>query len=84
MLGEFSVAAERLAKPHGNLAVPYYRECFGSRLDALMREGDGMDQKYKQEIFDLMHAQEALAIRNYKLEKYWQPSPFPADERGLV
>lgn len=84
MLGEFSVAAKRLATRPGDLAVPYYRECFGSLLDELMLSGDAMDRGQKQKLFDRMHEQEAVAIRNFKLEKHWQPSPFPAEEKGLV
>ncbi len=38
----------------------------------------------KREAFAYLHEREAQTIRNLKLEKYWQPSPFPAEEQGLI
>jgi hypothetical protein len=43
-----------------------------------------LSKKRKREILQYLHEREAQAIRNFKLEKYWRPRPFPAEEYGLV
>ena len=43
-----------------------------------------LSKKRKREILQHLHEREATAIRNFRLEKYWEPSPFPAEEQGVV
>jgi hypothetical protein len=50
----------------------------GRRLAEL---GNDLAPRDKSAILRLMHEREAQAVRNMKLERYWQPTPFPAEER---
>ena len=83
-LGNFSEAARLLSVPHGKLL---HREFdawlpgLGDRLEAM---GDDLPLADKRAIVAMLHAREAAVIKSLKLEKFWQPAPFPAEELGLV
>jgi hypothetical protein len=52
--------------------------------DRLARQGDKLSMEDKRALIAILHEREAAAIRFMKLEKYWQPTPFPAEAKGLV
>lgn len=57
---------------------------FGPLAPLLVERGDRLTTGEKRQVFASLHRQEERAIRAFKLERYWQPTPFPAEERGLA
>lgn len=43
-----------------------------------------LSRKKRKRIFEYLRQREAGTIRNFRLEKYWRPTPFPAEEKGLA
>jgi hypothetical protein len=83
--GEFAAAHQLVSKFGGRTSAgEIVLERFGPLGPALIERGDRLTGEEKRIVIAMLHEQEARAIRNYKLEKYWQPSPFPAEEKGLV
>jgi hypothetical protein len=83
--GEFAAAHQLVSKFGGRTSAgEIVLERFGPLGLALIERGDRLTGEEKRIVIAMLHEQEARAIRNYKLEKYWQPSPFPAEEKGLV
>ncbi len=56
----------------------------GDLAERVLDHGNDITTAEKHTIFTRMHEREAEAIRNMKLEKHWIPTPFPAEENGLV
>ncbi len=52
--------------------------------DRLAEQGDKLSIDDKRALIAILHERERAAIHAMKLEKYWQPTPFPAEEQGLV
>ena len=79
-------AAHQLVSKFGGRAIAgeIALERFGPLGRAMIERGDRLNSDEKRTIIAMLHEQEARSIRNYKLEKYWEPSPFPAEEKGLV
>ncbi len=57
---------------------------FGELYPMLYERGDRLTRDEKRRVIASLHAQEERVIKEFKLEKYWQPSPFPAEEQELV
>jgi len=82
--GEFNDAAEWMAKDwrhEPRKLINSYIEGLGDRL---ADKGGGISMEDKRALVAILHESESTAIHAMKLEKYWQPSPFPAEEQGLV
>ncbi len=70
--------------PQRQWIEPYAELFCGDLTQRLLDHGNAITADERRTIFARMHEQEAIAIRRYKLEKHWIPTPFPAEERGLV
>lgn len=80
MHGRFGgMAANRFN--HARMMLEKYQPGLADRL---LQLGDDLPVEDKQAILRILHEREADAIRTMKLEKHWIPTPFPAEERGLV
>jgi hypothetical protein len=84
MLGEFDRVRANVVAPLGRPVQEWLRKIFGDIGSRLIEKGAAITLDDKRTLMAQMHEREAQAIRNFKLEKYWQPSPFPAEEYGLV
>jgi hypothetical protein len=84
MLGEFDRVRENVVAPLGRPVQDWLRKVFGDVGGRLIDRGGAIAFEDKRALMAQMHEREAQAIRNFRLEKYWQPTPFPAEEQGLV
>jgi len=83
--GDFEPAHALWSKTKGRGVIGEVLETkFGPLAPMLVARGDRLTADEKRQVFASLHQQEERAIRAFKLEKYWRPSPFPAEERGLV
>lgn len=82
--GEFDEAAEILKDywDHNVIdAVNQYQAGLGDRL---IDYGNDLPRADKRALLAYLHERQAADIKTMKLEKHWQPTPFPAEEKGLV
>ena len=82
--GDFREAAEWLANDRGRYSHNCLDEHLPGLADRLAGQGDDLTMEDKRALIDVLHQREAAAVKALKLEKYWQKTPFPAEEDGLV
>lgn len=82
--GRFSFALNGLATGPGGRICEFANAHSPGLGDRLREKGDDLSVEDKRALIDMLHARERNAIHALKLEKHWQPSLFPAEEKGLV
>ncbi len=85
IIGDFDIAAEILQDP--DTRVIYYDEVISYREylnraapgfgDHIAEYGNALPQADREAFARFSHALELENVRQFKVEKYWQPSPFP-------
>lgn len=61
--------------------LPSVRWYCGDLAERVLDHGNDITSAERRSIFARMHEREAEAVRKMKLEEYWIPTPFPAEER---
>jgi hypothetical protein len=85
--GEFSRAKNCLGdviESYRQTALKDFNNNYPGLGDRLAEQGDKLSIDDKRALIAILHEREAAAICALKLEKYWQPTPFPAEEQRLV
>jgi hypothetical protein len=82
--GEFKRAKECLDVPYQERLLRDYNKRHAGLGDRLAKQGERLSRDDKRLLIALLHEREAAAIKAMKLEKHWIPTPFPAEEKGLV
>ena len=82
--GDFKEAAEWMAKDWRHEPRKLINSHIPGLGDRLAEQGDNLSMEDKRKLIAVLHEREAAAIHALKLEKYWRPTPFPAEENGLV
>lgn len=82
--GDFDEASRSLS----NMRLHHKADFLNAHLpglgDRLIKYGNDLPREDKRAIIDYLHQREREAVTCMKLEKYWQPTPFPAEEKELV
>ena len=82
--GDFDAAALHATKDFWSLSRKACNEWQTGLGDRLVEQGDALSIDDKQALIAMLHRWEEDAIRALKLEKHWERTPFPAEEKGLV
>lgn len=85
VMGDFETAAEMLRSPDS--FVIYYDEVISYRAylnraapelgEQIARYGNALPQAARDAFAQFSHSKELENVRNFKIEKYWKPTPFP-------
>ncbi len=81
--GDFDAAALHATKDFWSLSRSACNEWQTGLGDRLVEQGDALSTEDKQALIAMLRRREEDAIRALKLEKHWERTPFPAEERGL-
>jgi len=82
--GDFDAAALHATKDFWSLSRNACNEWQTGLGDRLVEQGDALSTEDKQALIAMLHRREEDAVRALKLEKNWERTPFPAEEKGLA
>lgn len=82
--GEFKGAAKWMAEDWRHEPRKLINAHIEGLGDRLAEQGDKISMEDKRALVAILHELESAAIHAMKLEKYWQSTPFPVEEQGLV
>lgn len=78
--GDFGLAHALWSKTGGKGVIgEVLDKKFGPLAPLLIERGDRLTPDEKRQVFASLHEQEARAIKVYRLERHWIPTPFPGE-----
>ncbi len=82
--GRFGEAARRLDPNWLGFMVRTYNDWLPGLGYRLLEKGDGLAMEDKRALLAYLHMRESAGMLTIGFDKYWIPTPFPAEEQGLV